>query len=248
MRPAAGWSEAPSHGIAMPVTVGPIHPPKTETELFGRARALAGRRLGDLATAIGWKCPADQKRHKGWTGTLIEAHLGATAGSRSAPDFERIGVELKTVPISARGTPSESTFVATTIMCDFGDLSWESSRVRHKLARVLWVPVQADPAIAMADRRIGSPLLWSATPEEEAVLKADWSELMDRVRMGQVDTISAREGVHLQLRPKGASSRSRVWGIDENGHRYQTLPRGWYLRAGFTAALLARNFHITRPA
>ena len=69
---------------------------------------------------------------------------------------------------------------------------------------------------------------------------------MERIRLGQVETITGRDGVVLQIRPKAADSKALTWGIDENGHRFRTLPRGFYLRPSFTAAILRQNFRLPR--
>ena len=207
-----------------------------------RCRRIAGRTVGQIAETVGARTPADQRGHKGWVGQLLEAALGATAGSRSAPDFERIGVEMKTIPIGPRGAPIESTYICTVPLKDLAELTWSTCWARKKLARVLWVPVQADKAIPLASRQFGSPLLWSPDAAEEAVLRADWEELTDLVRLGQVDDITAHLGEALQIRPKAADSRARTWGVDESGHRARTLPRGFYLRASFTTEILRKNF------
>ena len=224
--------------------IGPAAPPRTEEELLDRARALAGRTLGYVAGRLGVAVPDDFRRAKGWVGQLVELALGASAGSRPVPDFVRLGVELKTIPVDGRGVPRESTHVCAVDLtpAPSGEDGWERSWVRLKLARVLWVPVQADPGLAIPDRRVGAPLLWSPDPAEEAALRTDWTELMDRVRLGQVEQITAHEGTVLQIRPKAADSRAETWGVDEAGRRIRTLPRGWYLRAGFTEALLRRWF------
>ena len=44
--------------------------------------------------------------------------------------------------------------------------------MRHKLSRVLWVPVEGARHIPLAERRVGSPLLWSPSEEEERLLRA----------------------------------------------------------------------------
>jgi len=219
-----------------------MRPPRSEAELMSRARGLAGRTIGQLAAGLGMQVPENTRRAKGWVGQLLEHTLGATAGSKSVPDFERIGVEMKTIPINARGGPSESTYVCTAWLKELVGLTWETSRVRKKLARVLWVPVQADKAVALVDRRVGSPLLWSPDAEEEELLRGDWEELTDLIRLGQVEEITARMGTVLQIRPKAADSRATTWGVDETGHRFKTLPRGFYLRARFTAEVLRRSF------
>ncbi|MFT5448000.1 MAG: DNA mismatch repair protein MutH, partial [Gammaproteobacteria bacterium] len=60
--------------------------------------------------------------------------------------------------------------------------------------------------------------------------------------LGEVDNLSAHHGQCLQIRPKAADSRARRWGVNEHGVRVQTLPRGFYLRPKFTAAILQRSY------
>ena len=77
----------------------PVNPPSTEQELLARARDLAGKTLGELAWKHGRSVPKDLRRAKGWFGQLIEETLGATAASLAEPDFQQLGIELKTIPI-----------------------------------------------------------------------------------------------------------------------------------------------------
>ena len=115
--------------------------PRSETELVIRARALAGRTIGEVAAELGLPCPLDLRRAKGFVGGLIERVLGADAGPRALPDFSALGVELKTLPVDAQGRPVESTFVCTIPLTEVANLEWEDSPVLRKLRRVLWVPV-----------------------------------------------------------------------------------------------------------
>lgn len=218
-----------------------ITPPRDETELLARARRLAGRMLGELAGELGVAVPTDLRRHKGWVGQLIEQALGASAGSLAAPDFEAIGVELKTLPVDGRGLPRESTYVCTVPLEAAGE-DWEHSWLRRKLARVLWLPVQAEKDVGLPQRRIGSALLWSPAPEEEVLLRRDWEELTERILLGELEQISARHGEVLQIRPKAADSRVLRHAVGADGERVLTNPRGYYLRATFTAAILRRHF------
>lgn len=218
--------------------------PVSERELLGRASAIAGLTLAELARLGGSPFPVDARRAKGWAGELMEVLLGASAGPRSAPDFELIGVELKTIPVSARGRPRESTYVCTVPLADGAGLGWRQSAVYRKLRRVLWVPLEAEPRIPLAERRVGSPLLWSPTPEEEAALRADWEELMEMVALGRIDEVSAHHGSVLQIRPKAAHSRVRRWATGASGARMLTLPRGFYLRSTFTGSILRRHYAL----
>ncbi|HEY6555766.1 MAG TPA: DNA mismatch repair endonuclease MutH [Polyangiaceae bacterium] len=222
--------------------------PATESELMARARALSGMSLGELARRFGVAVPEAQLRAKGWVGQLLERALGATAGSRAKPDFEALGIELKTLPVDGRGQPKESTFVCTVALTEIGQVEWEHSRVRRKLARVLWVPVEAAPALPLAQRRFGEPLLWSPDPEEEAELRFDWEELAGRIGVGELEAITGHFGKHLQLRPKAAHSRVRRRGLDEDGAYVEAPPRGFYLRPSFTHGLLRKHYAPPAPA
>ncbi|EKN6173234.1 DNA mismatch repair endonuclease MutH, partial [Yersinia enterocolitica] len=165
-----------------------------------------------------------------------------SAGSKPEQDFANIGIELKTIPISAQGKPLETTFVCVAPLTGNSGITWESSHVRHKLARVLWVPVEGERQIPLAQRRVGAPLLWSPNEEEEELLRRDWEELMDLIVLGKVETITARHGEVLQLRPKAANSRALTEAIGEHGQPIMTLPRGFYLKKTFTGPMLARHF------
>ena len=224
-------------------TLEPLaHPPENEAELLAQAQRLAGLTLGELALRVGLTPPADLKRDKGWIGVLLELWLGASAGSKPEQDFAAIGIELKTIPIDSLGRPLETTFVCVAPLTGNTGVIWETSHVHHKLKRVLWIPVEGERAIPVAERRVGSPLLWSPDREEEEQLRRDWEELMDLIVLGQVERITARHGEVLQLRPKAANSKALTEAFGAHGEPILTLPRGFYLKKNFTAALLARHF------
>lgn len=219
-------------------------PPQTEQELLTRAQALAGLTLGELAEQAGIIPPQDLRRNKGWVGQLLEWHLGASAGSKPVPDFIELGIELKTIPIGYHGRPLETTFVCVAPLIGLHGLNWHNSHIRHKLAKVLWVPVEGERDIPLADRHVGSPLLWQPSPEEEDQLRQDWEELMDMIVLGQVEQITAKHGEVLQLRPKAANNKALTEAYGANGQPIKTLPRGFYLKTHFTAAILAKHFIV----
>ena len=221
-------------------------PPESESQLFSQAQSLAGYTLGELAARAGLPVPRDLKRDKGWTGVLLELWLGASAGSKPEQDFAQLGVELKTIPIDGAGRPLETTFVCVAPLTGNSGVSWETSHVRHKLHRVLWIPIEGSRDIPVAERRVGSPLLWSPSAEEENQLRLDWEALMDLIVLGEVERITARHGEVLQLRPKAANSKALTEAIGARGEPILTLPRGFYLKKNFTGSLLARHFLIQR--
>jgi len=215
-------------------------PPLSEDELLENASKIAGKTLQQIAIKQGIETPEDQRRHKGWVGQLLEHSLGATAGSLPEPDFQHIGVELKTLPLNQLGTPKESTYVCA-INLTSPESRWENSLVKHKLTRVLWLPIEADPDIPLAARRIGSAILWSPDKDQESILRRDWEELMDMIAMGELEQITAHQGQYLQIRPKASNSKALCKGINSEGEKILTLPRGFYLRTILTQQILNQH-------
>jgi len=202
-----------------------IAPPRDEAELLARAEALRG------TVVQSWGVHG-----KGRVGEQVERALGASGGSTATWDFPELRVELKTIPVDLRtGVPRESTFVCAVSLADAERAEWSSSWVRAKLSRVLWVPIEVEQDDT---RRVGLPVLWSPTADQEAVLAGDFEEIMGRVWMGDVEGVTARMGRWLQLRPKAAHGGVRTLVPASEGELVATVPRGFYLRALFTGAIL----------
>jgi DNA mismatch repair protein MutH len=217
-----------------------VRPPRSETELLERARALAGKTLAELARAHGGDLSRAAVRTKGTGGELVERALGATGGSLRAHDFPELGVELKTIPVGDALRPRESTYVCTLPMEDAERAEWDTSWVKAKLARVLWVPLLVADGGAHADRTVGAPLLWSPTPAQEAVLRADFEDALGAIALGHVEALTAHAGTWLQVRPKAKDGSARTVAWSRDGDPIPTTPRGFYLRASFTGAILRK--------
>lgn len=215
--------------------------PESREALLARARGLAGRTVGELARVLGYRVPKDLRGNKGFVGQLVELGLGARGGSDPEPDFPELGVELKTLPITPAGRPIESTYVCMARLDARETTDYATSYVAKKLARVLFVPLVVDDA-PLGDRRFAMPFWWEPGPEDLARLAADFAALHARVRLGEVEDVRAVEGAVLQLRPKAMSRDDRTLGRSEEGWLVAVRPRGWYLRASFTAELVRRAF------
>ncbi|MBF8268875.1 MAG: DNA mismatch repair protein MutH [Gammaproteobacteria bacterium] len=223
------------------ISFTPATPPGSETELLHRAAQLAGKTLAQLAQTIDSDIPSQQRHAKGWIGTAVESYLGASAASKPEPDFPQLGIELKTLPVNRHGRPKESTYVCIVPLTGLTNLTWEHSNVRKKLARVLWVPIEADPGIPLATRRFGNAFLWSPDVAQEMDLRTDWEEIMEMIHMGDLSAINSRFGKVMQIRPKGMNARALTRTETETGESGLTLPRGFYLRASFTHEILERR-------
>lgn len=207
-----------------------------------RAESLAGLTFAEVAQQLGVSVPENFRRHKGWTGQLIETYLGATAGSKPQQDFAELGIELKTLPLSHAHRPLETTYVCYAPLTNITGISWETSNVRNKLQKVLWVPIEGEREIPPASRMIGSPILWQPSKLQNQQLQQDWEELMDLIALGKIESVTARVGEVMQLRPKAANGSALTQAIGPNGSAIQTRPRGFYLRKEFTQGVLEQAF------
>jgi DNA mismatch repair protein MutH len=221
------------------VSSGPVDVTAGIAALLERARALVGIQVGDLAASLGVSTGGDAVRTKGTPGAILELALGATGGSTKVHDFPELGVELKTIPVDLRGVPVESTYVCTLSLSDAETQEWETSWVRAKLSRVLFVPLVADDGEPWPARRIAEPVLWSPTPEQDDVLRADFDDVVGLIGVGRIEELTAHRGRWLQVRPKAAHGRVRTVAFGAEGELIATIPRGFYLRTRFTGAILA---------
>ena len=218
--------------------------PLSEDELMERALAISGLTLGELSDEASAVIPSSMKGAKGYAGKLLELYLGATGSSRPVCDFEKIHVELKSIPIGPDLRPLESTYVCMAHLTGTAGLTWEKSSVRNKLSRVLFFPVEGDRAIPLGERRLGTPFFWSPDAGEEEILKADWEEHLEKISEGRILEITAHDGTALQIRPKAADSTVMIRAVGRDGEIVMTGPRGFYLRRSFTEKILKKAFMI----
>jgi DNA mismatch repair protein MutH len=219
----------------------PSTPPASAEALLERCNNLGGLTLGELAEMANVAIPANLQRHKGWPGMLIERWLGASAGSKPQQDFPELGIELKTIPIDEYFRPLETTYVCYAPLLMAPGVTWETSNVRNKLQQVLWLPIEGDRRIPLAQRRVATPCLWQPSEQEDLLLRADWEELTEAVLTGHVESITSKQGVALHMRPKAANGSVLTDALGPEGNKIKTRPRGFYLRKTFTQSILFQH-------
>ncbi|AWN74342.1 DNA mismatch repair endonuclease MutH [Legionella anisa] len=214
-------------------------PPKTEAELLERCTRIAGLSFAQLGLSLGLFIPVHPNQRKGWVGQAIELALGTDAQNKSLPDFQDLGVELKTLPLNKLGKPAESTFITSIPLLTIHQQQWKTSQCYAKLKRILWIPVEGDTEIPYPQRRVGEGFLWSPDEVQGDILEEDWNYLSFQISSGHLETLDAQSGEYLQVRPKAANGKSLCYGYDIHGNKIKTLPRGFYLRSSFTAKILS---------
>ncbi len=212
--------------------------PHDEAALLQQASRLAGMTLAQLAMTLRLSIPQHTTQRKGWAGRAIEMALGAPSGNLARPDFDVLGIELKTIPMLAPGKPTQSTFITSIPLLTIHEQTWKTSTCYAKLKRVLWIPIEDCETIPFMHRRIGQGVLWSPSAAQETILENDWRLLTGMIATGRLAELDARLGEYLQVRPKGANAKSLCEALNDAGQKVMTLPRGFYLRRLFTAQVL----------
>lgn len=215
----------------------------TPEELSYQANQLVGLTVADIAQCLNIEVPHNLTSAKGWVGQALEKLLGATAGSRPLPDFVDLGIELKTLPITLKGEPRESTYICIAPMPN-PDLYWASSLVYHKTRSILWIPILSDSALPFEQYRILTPLLWHPTLEQQSTLQQDWEELTESLNLGRLNALTAHHGQALQIRPKAAHNQILIRTIDDQACEQYTVPKGFYFRRSFTLKMLREHYHF----
>jgi DNA mismatch repair protein MutH len=215
--------------------------PETETILYQRAIALAGKSLHELAMLSNEPLPLTLHQSKGWIGQLLEKHLGAHSGQLAQPDFAHLGIELKTLPINAQGQPCESTYICTAPIPP-QDREWSSSRVWRKMAKILWIPIESARLKPIHSLKIGYPILWSPCITIQKQLQQDWEELTELMILGQFDELNAFRGHYLQIRPKAPNAKTFIRTRDHLGHLVEVVPKGFYVRTALTKKILEEAY------
>jgi DNA mismatch repair protein MutH len=182
--------------------------------------------------------PVGKVRTKGWSGQVIERELGADG--RHGPDFASLGVELKSVPVTSALVPLESTAVCHIDPVAIAGESWDTSYVRTKLARVLFVALAApEDARSVGERQVARVRFWTPSETEEAALRKDF-ELFVRnyFRPGRAAEITGHLGEVLQVRPKARNASDLRDAYGPDGTPIKLGKCGFYLRPGFVRELL----------
>ena len=145
------------------------------------------------------------------------------------------------MPVTPALVPLESTAVCQIDPIAIAGESWETSYVRAKLARVLFVALEVpEGARSVGDRRVAAVTLWAPAPADDAVLRADF-ELFVReyFRRGRAAEITGHLGAALQVRPKGRDAADLRDAYDADGRPTRIGKMGFYLRPAFVGRILA---------
>ncbi len=218
-----------------------ISEPSTFEELTENLKRIVGHSIAELAKDMNLPLPISPLHGKGFTGELIEKCLGASAQNLPIPDFPKLGVELKTIPVDDELKPLESMFLCYAPISDIRHLSFENSSLYTKIKRMLFVLVSASRDKDYVDRYVVGYFFYAPTPEEIEIIRNDFNEIYELIKTGNIDKVNARLGSIIQMRPKAANGRALTECVGPTGEIIKTRPRGFYMRRSFSERLIAQH-------
>ena len=140
----------------------------------------------------------------------LRAWLGQPSNGRSG-EFERFGVEVKTVPVTRVGRPVESTSFPSFIHEELVFESWEDSDLLGRLnTDPRSFPSNAKKGSAQATAVVGRPFFWSPTHRSSIGICEEWEDFRQRISRLVVpgDSRPLPRPSYIHVRPK-ATRRTR---------------------------------------
>lgn len=161
--------------------------------IFHYACGLTGKSLSELFP--NHEEIADVK-NRGDLGLMVEKlFFGLVADSKSEPDFEEAGLELKTTGViqdSRKQWKAKERLVLT--MIDFEGIvqeSWETSSLLRKCRLILLLLYLFDRDKSVFDRKfVLNPILLDLESTEFEGLRADWEAIRNKVLQGKAHELS----------------------------------------------------------
>jgi DNA mismatch repair protein MutH len=157
-----------------------------------RARALVGRRLGEVTSVAAEETMTTRSR--GTVGHHLERYFGLQLNSDQEPDFSHLGVELKSVPMVPQGNShaaKERTFITAIDYATVSTTAFEGSALDRKTRTTLYIFYGWRPApVTVADLRVLRVLLHERDDLDELTLREAYRHVQAAVAAGRAHELS----------------------------------------------------------
>ena len=172
---------------------------RDEDELMDYAKKLEGLRFSEISSLIGKLDEGHRKHTKGVAAKVIETdYFEIPSNSSEAPDFEKLGIELKVSPLRYIERLKLYTTKERNVlkMVDYNDIAnneeWTQTKVQKKLNRVLFVLYVHDNSLNAWDWKVAKVFIWSPSNQQNKLIQNDYQIMRKNVLAGN----NLREGDH----------------------------------------------------
>jgi DNA mismatch repair protein MutH len=194
---------------------------------------VVGVPFKELAPTLGIPLPAEANERKAAGGDLVEALLDIARNSIPLPDLERLGTEVKTIPLNTLSRPRENTKITAFSLSGAKEESdFRRSRVFAKLRSVLFVPIMKADNKRPDFWYLRPPFLWLPSEEQLKQLDTDYQAVHLAALADDWARLSGRTGTFLTLNTSGAKTAGKT--LEAKG-------RAWWLTKDLTREVCTQN-------
>lgn len=206
----------------------------TTTEILRRAKEIIGLTINELSPI---ELPKSQALNKGEIGNLIQQYgFGIKPNSLAEPDFRGESIELKIIPLTkgANGylRVKERTKVGLINYETLVKEKWESSHAKHKLSKILFIPVEHNYYDARNSKILDAFLYQVEDVEEYSTIKDDWERTKKLVAEGKAHSLSESQNKILSPSRSG-SGGAKDW-VSQPYSSEKALKRAFSLKQSYT--------------
>lgn len=206
----------------------------TTTEILRRAKEIIGLTINDLSPI---DLPKSQALNKGEIGNLIQQYgFGIKPNSLAEPDFRGESIELKIIPLTKGANGYLRVKERTKVgMINYETLvheQWESSHAKHKLSKILFIPVEHNYYDARNSKILDAFLYKVEDVEEYSTIQDDWERTKRLVAEGKAHSLSESQNKILAPSRSG-SSNAKDW-TSQPYSSEKALKRAFSLKQSYT--------------
>jgi DNA mismatch repair endonuclease MutH len=199
-----------------------------ERDVLAILRPYVGRALDALGAAGAGKAAAARS---------VRGILGQPAHGRRG-EFERFGIEVKTVPVKPTGRLAEAMSFPSFVHEELAYESWEDSDLLGRLNRLLIVPIHRVRDTSLAGMSVGSPFFWSPPEADLVGIRREWETYRDLIAAGRADRLpKASETRFIHVRPKARDSRDR----DTAPGGFEVIKKSFWLNQRYLESVMAEH-------
>jgi len=152
-----------------------------ENETLTLLHRFASRPVGDVGQEFGVRDSSSLNAQA----SIIRAVLGLGTKGRSK-EFERYGLQVKTVPLSPKGIPWEAMSFPAFRPVDLASETWDESELLGQLNRLLIVPlVRPSRKFPRDQATVGRAFFWSPSDAQLRDIRKIWEAYRDNVARGR---------------------------------------------------------------
>lgn len=214
--------------------------PKEKSSILEYSAKLEGKTLGEVVDESFFKLKSNNKGSFG--STLESGYFMIDNNNEDVPDFEFLGIELKTTPMKIgkkkKYAPKERMSLCMinymTILTDGFEGSFMAKN--HELLIIFYLDNKEED---IRDKKILRHVLWKFPDEDLRIIENDWNIIANKIKKGLAHEISCGDTFYIEAAPKGAGKGK---GMREQPYSKELAkPRAFALKQRYIESIWLRS-------